>query len=317
MNFSPSKDFGHNISAQLQAIAGYHYPNRVIAFPYQYMHPFSNYARMLRFRRDFVAAISPLQAYLYQLCKRLEADSSSNTMAYIFILLFLVVLPVAYTYYQTRPARPRRPPNPEPQAQLFPGQGLFACVFWRGWWRAGRAGDVQGYIRDCFEKTGLQTFRTTSFIQKDTVHTIDRQNLRHILTSPKLFGKGPRKDNGWFHPSWAPFLEGGMLVSDGQEWQSYRKAARLCLETRRNGQHLEILEPFVQRFLDGIRGDGENRDYQDDIINFSKDAALGFLMGWDHNVSKVKWDAIREDADYCSHTIYRRFRKTALEHLFI
>lgn len=228
-----------------------------------------------------------------------------------------MLAPVALKCYRGRPARPRRLLDRRPQAQLFPGQGLYAWIFWRNWWKAGCAGNAQGYIRACFEKTGLQTFRTRSFIQQDTIHTIDKQNLKHILESPKKFGKGPRKDNGWFHPSWAPLLEGGMLVSDGAEARCYRKAAQVCLDMNKSHRQAQQLEPFVQNFLDGLQADdGKVRDYQDDIINFSKDAAIGFLMGWDHNVSRVKWDAIRKDADYCSLTIYRRYRKTALEHLF-
>lgn len=67
--------------------------------------------------------------------------------------------------------------------------------------------------------------------------------------------------------------------------------------------------------MDGIQGVGEPRDYQNDIINLSKDIALKSFLGWDDKVPAEKWAAIREDADYCSHVIDRRLRRTALEHL--
>lgn len=237
-----------------------------------------------------------------------ESGLPAHVAGFAYALVLLTILWLLFAKY--RQSRKKW----DNKAPLFPGQGLFGCVFWYRLWKASRAGDVQGRIRACFSETGLKTFRTTSCIQEDTLHVVDRQNLKAILSDITKFGKGPRKDIGWFHPTWVPFLEGGMLVSDGHEWRTYRKAAKGCLRKEKL-KGLEKLDPIVEEFLNSMPGTGENRDYQDDVISFSKDAVLGFLMGWDHKVSKSRWAAIREDADYCSSIIYRRFRKTALEHL--
>lgn len=258
------------------------------------------------------SAFLPIPVTMKLLSYPLEAEqptpeARAEQVDYILYLLEFILLLCLFANIPKHKTRKHRAP-------LFPGQGIFGCIFWYRLWQASRLGDVQGRFRACFEDTGFKTFRTTSCIQEDTLHVIDKDNLKVILKNTDKFGKGPRKGKGWFHPSWTPFLEGGMLVSDGDEWKSYRKAAKGCLSVP-SLKRLDKLDLFVQEFLDGIPGAGENKDYQDDIINFSKDLVLGFLMGYERNVSRVEWAAIREDADYCSSIIYRRFRKTALESL--
>lgn len=243
---------------------------------------------------------------------RVWTDVSLLGIAVCLILPIIIIFVVQYLQWRLEKSNMRG--NGLQLAKIFPNQGIFAWAFWYKMYQASREGDVQREIRSNFMRAGRKTFRTTGLIQ-DTLHVMDQENLRVILNQTRHFGKAPRKDGGWFAPSWAPFLEGGMMVSDGQEWKQCRTAVTGYLN-KRNIAQLDKLEPFVQKFLSRVSVGGQSCDYQNMLISFSKDVVLGFLMGLDAEVSEVKWDSIRKDADYCSYTIYRRFRKTFLERLF-
>lgn len=199
--------------------------------------------------------------------------------------------------------------------KLFRTDDFWGYKFGQEFKAAAARGQIHEHIRQNFHKAG-PTFRTPSF-EYEVIHTIDNANLLRIFNEVDVFGKAPRKDGGWFAPSWAPFLKSGMMVSDGEEWRMCRGCVRTVLDKKNLGQ-LDKLEPFVEKLLVSLCQDGAAEvDLQPRLIDFSKDAVLGFLMGLDAEVAGAKWASIRAAADYCSEVIYWRFRKIFIQRCLV
>lgn len=218
-------------------------------------------------------------------------------------------------------SRTDQPDAPKaPKAPLLLAEGPFGGFFWYLLWRAIRLGNTQRYIRSCHERSRQKTFRTSGWTQPDTLHVSDRINVKYILERSEKFGRAPGQNTELFHGSWAPLSEGGLLVSNGEEWESYRRAADACVSSRSGPDQVDglltIMEPHVKNFLDdALPHDGKPWDYRPDIINWSRDLTLKLILGWDRTIPEKRWASIRKDADYCADIMSRRFQRSPLPRL--
>lgn len=231
-------------------------------------------------------------------------------LAFGLIAFTFLILPTMRNIY--RHVRTRN----MPLVALLEGQGWLGWRVWLQLKKDAESGIPGGSMQEWAQKIG-DVFRIRGF-EWDTVYLTNVHAMRTVLSDQKKrFGKAPRRTGGWLSPTWAPFLEGGMLVSDGNDWSEYNNATKRWLRKSEFGS-LDRMETIFQRLLTKLRAKPKGQgDLQPLLNEYAKDAVIMHLMKLDSELTPIaeEWDLIREAADYCSKVIYWRFRSPFISKL--
>ena len=106
------------------------------------------------------------------------------------------------------------------------------------------------------------------------ISTKDPENIKAILaTQFQDFGLGKR------HAQFRPLLGDGIFTLDGEGWKHSRSMLRPQF-AREQIEHVQILEPHVQRLLSHVRSyKGKEFDIQPYLFRLTVDSATEFLFG--------------------------------------